>query len=64
MPAKSSIPIFKSEQQEADWWDAHPDVITELFLKAKKAGRITRLPLDCGVTKPITIRIPDRKSVV
>ena len=34
MPAKTRIPTFKSEKEEAEWWDAHPEVVTALFLKA------------------------------
>jgi hypothetical protein len=58
MATKVRMPGFKSEQEEAAWWDAHPEVITELFLKARKEGRIKRLPVVRGVTKPITIRMP------
>ena len=58
MAIKSRIPKFKSEKEEAEWWDAHPEVITELFLKAKKEGRIKRLPLVRGATKSVTIRMP------
>ena len=57
MPAKVRIPRFKSEKEEAEWWDAHPDVITELFLQAKKAGRLKRLPPARGTTKSVTIRL-------
>jgi predicted DNA binding CopG/RHH family protein len=58
MAVKRTMPGFKSEQEEAAWWDAHPEVITELFLKARKEGRIKRLPVVRGVTKPVTIRMP------
>lgn len=44
MATKTKIPKFKSEKEEAGWWDAHPEVITDLFLKAKKEGKIKRLP--------------------
>ena len=54
----NSIPKFKSEKQEAEWWDAHPEVITQLFLKAKKEGKIKRLPKVRGATKSVTIRMP------
>ena len=54
----TAIPKFRSEKEEAGWWDAHPKVITELFLKAKKEGRIKRLPVVRGATKPVTIRMP------
>jgi predicted DNA binding CopG/RHH family protein len=58
MATKHKTPGFKSEQEEAEWWDAHPEVITALFLKARKEGRIKRLPVVRGATKPITIRMP------
>jgi predicted DNA binding CopG/RHH family protein len=58
MTAKTSIPIFESEKEEAQWWDAHPDVITELFVQAKKEGKLKRLPVVRGSTKSVTIRMP------
>ena len=58
MATKTKIPAFKSEREEAEWWDAHPEVITELFLKAKKEGKIKQLPGFRGATKPVTIRLP------
>jgi hypothetical protein len=58
MATKHKMPGFKSEQEEAAWWDAHPEVIAELFLKARKEGRIKRLPVVRGATKPVTIRMP------
>jgi len=57
MTGKTAIPRFKSEKEEAQWWDSHPEVITELFLKARKAGKIKRLPALRGATKPVTIRM-------
>jgi predicted DNA binding CopG/RHH family protein len=57
MPTKVRIPRFKSEKEEAEWWDAHPDVITKLFLQAKKEGRLRRLPPARGTTKSVTIRL-------
>ena len=58
MPARIAIPKFKSEREEAQWWDAHPEVVTALFLKAKKEGRLERLPRIRGATKSVTIRMP------
>jgi len=58
MPTKNRIPSFKSEKEEAEWWDAHPDVITALFLRAKKEGKIKRLPVIRGATRSTTIRLP------
>jgi predicted DNA binding CopG/RHH family protein len=58
MPVKIRIPTFKSEKEEAEWWDAHPEVITALFLKARKEGKIKRLPVIRGATRSTTIRLP------
>ena len=55
---RTAIPRFKSEKEEAAWWDAHPEVITQLFLKARKEGKIKRLPVVRGATKSVTIRMP------
>ena len=55
---KIAIPKFKSEKEEAAWWDAHPEVITALFLRAKKEGKIKRLPVVRGATRSVTIRVP------
>jgi hypothetical protein len=51
MATKTVVPRFKSEREEAEWWDAHPEIITELFLKAKKEGKIKRLPVIRGATR-------------
>ena len=58
MATKTKIPRFRSEREEARWWDAHPEVITELFLAARKKGKIRRLPVVRGATRPVTIRLP------
>jgi hypothetical protein len=58
MPTRIAVPKFKSEREEAQWWEAHPAVVTTLFLKAKKEGRIERLPRVRGATKSVTIRLP------
>ena len=58
MATKSAVPKFKSDKEEAEWWDAHPEVVTELFLKAQKEGKIQRLPVVRGATKSVTIRMP------
>ena len=58
MASRTRIPRFKSERDEAKWWDAHPEVISELFLRAKKEGRIKRLPVIRGATRPVTLCLP------
>jgi len=58
MPTSTRIPNFKSEAEEAEWWDAHPEVVTALFLKARKEGKIKRLPVIRGASRSTTIRLP------
>ena len=48
---RMDFPTFRTEAEEANWWDAHPEVITKAFEQAygKPGSRATR---------PITIRLP------
>lgn len=59
-PSTPPIPNFSSEQEEASWWDAHPEALTDRFHAAKQKGAIrrlsqTKLP---GASETVTIRIP------
>ena len=48
------IPRFKTEAEEAEWWDAHPEVATEIMKRAMKSGKARRaVPL-----KAVTMRLP------
>ena len=47
------LPEFKSEAEEAAFWDANPDLITAAF-KAARSSRSNRITL----SEPISIRIP------
>jgi len=52
---KPTIPRFRSEAQEAAWWDANPDFLVEQFELAAKQGKLQRgLPKSTSVI----IRIP------
>jgi hypothetical protein len=55
MPKKSIIvPRFRTEGEEAAWWDAHPEVATEIMSRAIKSGKAKRtVPL-----KTVTMRLP------
>lgn len=55
MPKKQiEIPKFRTEAEEADWWDSHPEVATEIMRRAIKAGTARRrVPL-----KTVTMRLP------
>ncbi len=62
------VPKFKSERQEAKWWDNHPEVVLRLFRQAKASGKLRRLEspgdlrgllaAEAPVSKPVTIRFP------
>ena len=54
-PKKSiTIPKFRTEAQEADWWDTHPEVATEIMSRAIRSGKAKRaVPL-----KTVTMRLP------
>jgi predicted DNA binding CopG/RHH family protein len=54
------IPAFSNEEEEAAWWDAHPEVLTDRFRAAKQHSEVrrlsdTNLP---GASETVTIRIP------
>ena len=55
MPKKSiAIPQFRTEAEEAEWWDSHPEVATEVMKRAIKSGKARRaVPL-----KSVTMRLP------
>ncbi len=57
MPKKPTvIPQFKTEAKEAAWWDAHPEVATQIMARAIKAGQARR----AVATKAVTMRLPVR----
>ena len=48
------IPRFSTEGEEAEWWDSHPEVATEIMKRAIKSGNARRaVPL-----KTVTMRLP------
>jgi predicted DNA binding CopG/RHH family protein len=51
MPVK--IPKFKSEAKEAEWWEAHAEVATEIMAHAIKSGSARRGPF-----RTVTMRLP------
>src|SRR5271169_6669753 len=53
----SRMPRFKSEAEEAAWWDRNPDFLADQFEKAAKEGRILRGLPGRGVTRSVTIRL-------
>ena len=57
MSEKKTIPKFRSEKEEAEWWDAHPQVATRLLRRALKQGAVQRHP---SQTRTVTMRISVR----
>ena len=57
------IPKFASEEEEAAWWDAHPEVLAERFLTARQQGQVRRLSQTNlpGAAETVTIRIPQQE---
>ena len=53
----NAIPSFRSEKEEAEWWDAHPQVATRLLRQALKQGAVQRR---ASQTRIVTMRIPIR----
>jgi predicted DNA binding CopG/RHH family protein len=54
MSKASKVPKFKSEADEAAWWDRNPDFFADCFDKAAKKGEILHGVPKCGTL----IRIP------
>lgn len=52
-----TIPKFRSEKQEAEWWDAHPELATRLLKQAIQQGAVERRP---SPTRIVTMRLPVR----
>jgi hypothetical protein len=43
MKTKRTIPVFKSEAEEARWWDKNRPRLDKDLLRAVKHGELTRL---------------------
>ncbi len=54
---KMTIPKFRGEKEEAEWWDAHPEVATRLLKRALRQGAVQRR---LGETRIVTMRVPVR----
>ena len=49
-PIVVDTPVFRSEAEEAEWWDRHQDLIADLLLKHGRRGAVP--------TKSISVRLP------
>lgn len=51
---QGEIPQFRTEAEEAEWWDSHPEAATEIMKRALASGKARRaVPL-----KTVTMRLP------
>ena len=62
---KLVVPKFRSEKEEATWWDGRMDVVEKNLVEAiekntAKRGTAQRLVAEARASKNITIRIPVR----
>ena len=64
MTRKPNIPKFKSEAEEAEWWDAHREETAQWMEEAAAAGQTTTLAgvlqrnrQRAGATPTVSIRI-------
>ncbi len=48
--AAVDMPRFRSEAEEAKWWDRHQDLIADLLLKHGRRGAVP--------TKTVSLRLP------
>jgi predicted DNA binding CopG/RHH family protein len=53
----TKVPKFKSEAEEAEWWDRNPGFVADQFEKAAKESRIVRGLPGRGATRSVTIRL-------
>ena len=52
-----SISKFRTEAEEAQWWDRHPDVATKIMKRALESGKARRrIPLR---TVTMRLSVPD-----
>jgi predicted DNA binding CopG/RHH family protein len=49
-PVQLTTPAFRTEAEEAAWWDEHSEMVTNLLIKY---GRPARVP-----TQSVTMRLP------
>jgi predicted DNA binding CopG/RHH family protein len=55
-----TIPKFRTEAEEAKWWDSHPETATEIMKRALKSGKARRaVPLQ---TVTMRLPVPDIKT--
>ena len=63
--AVRQVPRFRSEQEEAEWWDRNRANLDLDFLEAARKGRLQRLDREqlkariTGATKVISLRLPE-----
>jgi hypothetical protein len=59
------VPGFTNEEEEAAWWDAHPEVLAQRFHGARQQGRLRRLsqPALPGASETVVILDAEEKKL-
>jgi predicted DNA binding CopG/RHH family protein len=58
MHKPQAVPQFQNDEEEAQWWDANPDIVLNAFVEAANTGTLGRGSLaKRGQTPTTTIRL-------
>jgi predicted DNA binding CopG/RHH family protein len=49
-PVRIDTPVFQNEAEEAEWWDAHSELVTDLLIKYGRRPQVQ--------TQSVTMRLP------
>ena len=49
-PVVVDAPVFRSESEEAEWWDKHQDLIADLLIRHGRRGAVP--------TRSVSVRLP------
>lgn len=58
-----NVPEFKSEKEEAEWWDAHPEISVAMFEEAERNGTLRQgsVLVDIGEREMIMLPVEDAR---
>jgi predicted DNA binding CopG/RHH family protein len=62
--AKTTIPAFSSEREEARWWYENRSRLDQAFEEAAQAGKLKKVPVDVlksrlKASRTVSIRLPE-----
>lgn len=60
---KLVVPKFRTEAEEAEWWDQNRKLVSQQFVAAGKRGELKRVTVEQLrerlAARPVTIRLPE-----